>query len=121
MLRNFVVVAAAAVVAAAPAYAKKTTLSASGQAVVAGGKALARSQAINAALRKAVGDVVQQLGGPAEGDDATIDRNVYQRAAAYIPSSTVVTENQDGTIYSVELTVDVDKDAVLAALGGRRG
>src|SRR5437868_11869061 len=102
MLRNFIVVAAIAV--AAPAFAKKTTLSASGQSVVAGSKAMARAQAINAALRKAVGDVVTQLGGPAEGDDATIDRNIYQRAAAYIPSSTVVTENQDGTIYSVELT-----------------
>jgi hypothetical protein len=121
MLRNLAVVAAI-VVSAAPAYAKKTTVSASGQAVVAaGGKAMARSQAINAALRKAVGDVVQQLGGPGEGDDAAIDKNVYQRAAAYIPSSTVVTENQDGTIYSVEVTVDVDRDAVLAALGGRRG
>jgi hypothetical protein len=120
MLRNFLVVAA--IVSAAPAaFAKKTTLTASGQAVVAGNKQLARSQAINAALRKAVGDVVAQLGGPAEGDDATIDKTVYQRAAAYIPSSTVVTENQDGTIYSVEVTIDVDKDAVLAALGGRRG
>jgi hypothetical protein len=121
MLRNLAVVAAI-IVSAAPAHAKKTTVSASGQAVVAaGGKAMARSQAINAALRKAVGDVVQQLGGPGEGDDAAIDKNVYQRAAAYIPSSTVVTENQDGTIYSVEVTVDVDRDAVLAALGGRRG
>jgi hypothetical protein len=106
---------------ALPALAKKTTLSASGQAVVAGNRQVARAQAINSALRRAVGDVVAQLGGPAEGDDAAIDRNVYQRAAAYIPSSTVVTENQDGTIYSVELTVDVDRDAILAALGGRRG
>jgi hypothetical protein len=106
---------------ALPALAKKTTLSASGQAVVAGNREVARAQAINSALRRAVGDVVAQLGGPAEGDDAAIDRNVYQRAAAYIPSSTVVTENQDGTIYSVEVTVDVDRDAVLAALGGRRG
>jgi hypothetical protein len=113
---------AATVLMAAPAHAKKSTVSASGQSVVAGGnKQLARAQAINAALRNAVGEVVGQLGGPSEGDDATIDRNVYQRAAAYIPSSTVVTENQDGTIYSVEMTADVDRDAVLAALGGRRG
>jgi hypothetical protein len=107
---------------AAPAFAKKTTLTASGQAVVAaGGKQLARSQAINAALRSAVGTVVAQLGGPGEGDDDTIDKNVYQRAAAYIPSSTVITENQDGSIFTVEVTVDVEKDLVLAALGGRRG
>src|SRR4051794_19913075 len=120
MLRQLCIIVCLAV--AVPASAKKTTLSASGQSVVAAGnKQLARSQAVNGALRKAVGDVVAQLGGPAEGDDATIDKNVYQRAAAYIPSSTVVTENQDGTIYTVELTVDVDRDAVLAALGGRRG
>ena len=112
----------ACAVISAPAWAKKQPVSASGQAVVVGGNAqLARSQAINSALRRAVGDVVAQLGGPAEGDDATIDQNVYQRAAAFIPSSTVVTENQDGTIYSVNLSVDVDRDAVLAALGGRRG
>src|SRR5678816_4567634 len=90
MLRNLSLVAC--IVVAAPAFAKKTTLSASGQAV---------------------GDVVAQLGGPAEGDDSAIDKTIYQRAAAYIPSSTVVTENQDGTIYSVELSVDVDRDAVL--------
>jgi hypothetical protein len=117
MVRQLVLLA----LVAFPAFAKKTTVSASGQAVVSGNKQVARSQAINAALRRAVGDVVGQLGGPTEGDDATIDKNVYQRAAAYIPSSTVVTENQDGTIYSVEMTVDVDRDAVLAALGGRRG
>jgi hypothetical protein len=110
------------ILVSAPALAKKVTISASGQSVVAGGnKQLARAQAINSALRRAVGDVVAQLGGPSEGDDSAIDQNVYSRAAAYIPSSTVVTENQDGTIYSVEVTADVDKDAVLAALGGRRG
>ncbi len=122
MLRTVSAALAVSIVLAAPAYARKTTVTAEGQAVVAGGnRALARSQAINAALRRAVGDVVAQLGGPAEGDDSTIDKNIYGRAAAYIPSSTVVTENQDGTIFSVELTVDVDKEAILAALGGRRG
>ena len=123
MLRTLsAALAASLIVAAAPAQARKTTVTAQGQAVVAGGnRALALSQAINSALRHALGEVVAQLGGPGEGDDAAIDKNVYQRAAAYVPSSTVGTENQDGSIYSVELSLEVDRDAVLASLGGRRG
>src|SRR5258706_8946864 len=91
--------------------AARRTVSASGQAVITKGqRGVARAQAINGALRSAVGQVVQQLGGPAEGDDAATDKNVYERAAAYVPSSTVVTENVDGTILTVELNVDIETD-----------
>jgi hypothetical protein len=107
---------------ASNAHAKRTSVTAKGQAVIAGGnKALARANAINSALRHAVEQAAQSIGGPAEGDDSAVDKAVYQRAAAFVPRSTVVNEDVDGTVMEVEVTVDVDLEALQTALGGKRG
>lgn len=117
-----IIVAAVLLAAAGPAEAKRTTVTSHGQSVVAGGnQALARSNAINAALRQAVQQVTTSLGGPQEGDDPLVDKAVYARAAAFVPRSKVESEDQDGNIYEVDVTVEVDLDALQVALGGRRG
>jgi len=104
------------------AEARRQTVVAKGQAVIAAsGRAMARAQAINAALRHAVEQVAAQLGAPPEGDDAAVDKAVYGRAAAFIPASQVSSEDVDGNVIEVEVTVDVDVDALNVALGGRRG
>jgi hypothetical protein len=104
------------------AEARRTTVVSKGQAVIAGGgKAMARAQAINAALRHAVEQVAQGLGAPAEGDDIAVDKAVYQRAAAFVPASQVNAEDVDGNVIEVEVAVEIDTDALNAALGGRRG
>jgi hypothetical protein len=123
MMRAAVAISSAFVLfAAAPAEARRSTVSAHGQAVIAGGnQAMARAQAINAALRHAVEQLTQSLGGPAEGDDSLVDKAVYGRAAAFVPRSTVVNEDVDGNVLEVEVSVEVDVDALTVALGGRRG
>jgi hypothetical protein len=104
------------------ALGRHTTVTAQGRGVVAqGGTKLARAQAISQALKDAVGQVARSLGGPGEGDDSTVDHAVYDRAAAFVPSSRVVNEDVDGTILTIEASVEVDTDALKAALGGRRG
>ncbi len=106
---------------AARAHARATTVSAEGHAVIVGGnRAVARSHAIAAALRSAVGQVAGTLGGAADGDDAVTNHAVYDRAAAFVPRSTVVSEDVDGNIYQVQLSADVDVDALKRALGDRR-
>jgi hypothetical protein len=89
--------------------------------VAQGGTQVARAQAISQALKEAVGQVARTLGGPGEGDDSATDHAVYERAAAFVPSSRVVSEDVDGTILTVEVSAEVDSDALKAALGGRRG
>ena len=81
---------------------------------------MARAKAINAALRHALEQLTQSLGGPAEGDDSLIDKAIYSRAAAFVPRSTVVNEDIDGNVMEVEVNVEVDVDALTVALGGRR-
>src|SRR5262249_46183128 len=82
---------------AARAEARRATVSAEGRAVIVGGnRAVARSQAIASALRSAVGQVAGSIGGAAEGDDSATDHAVYNRAAAFVPRSTVVSEDVDG-------------------------
>jgi hypothetical protein len=103
------------------AHARRSTVVARGQSVIAGNRALARAQAVNVALRRAVGDVAATLGAPAEGEDAAVDRAVYARAAAFVPASQVTSEDADGNVLEVELRVDVDVEALEVALGGRRG
>jgi hypothetical protein len=103
------------------AEAKRTTVVAKGQSVIAGGKAIARAQAINAALRHAVEQVAQSIGAPAEGEDAAVDKAVYARAAAFVPATQVTGEEVDLNVIEVEVTVEVDVDALTVALGGRRG
>jgi hypothetical protein len=103
------------------AEARRTTVSAEGRAVIVGGnRAVARSQAIASALRSAVGQVAGTLGGAAEGDDGATDHAVYERAAAFVPRSTVVSEDVDGNIFSVQISADIDVDALKVALGDRR-
>jgi hypothetical protein len=106
---------------ASNAEARRTTVTAKGQSVVAGNKAMARANAINAALRHAVEQAAQSLGGPAEGDDSAIDKAVYARAAAFVPHSTVNDESIDGTVMEVEVTADIDLEGLQTALGGKRG
>src|SRR6478735_4132041 len=103
------------------AQAKRSTVVAHGQAVVAGNRAVARAQAINSALRHAVGQVAGSLGAPVEGDDPAVDKAVYARAAAFVPASQVTSEEVDGNVLEVEVTVEVDLDALQVAIGGRRG
>jgi|SRR6185312_169096 len=103
------------------AEARRTTVSAEGHAViVAGNRAVARSQAIASALRSAVGQVAGGIGAPGEGDDNATDHAVYDRAAAFVPRSTVVSEDVDGNILQVQISADVDVDALKAAVGERR-
>jgi Flagellar assembly protein T, N-terminal domain len=103
------------------AEARRATVSAEGRAVIVGGnRAVARSQAIASALRSAVGQVAGTLGGAAEGDDGATDHAVYERAAAFVPRSTVVSEDVDGNIFSVQISADIDVDALKVALGDRR-
>src|SRR3954470_16484421 len=91
------------------AEARRTTVVAKGQSVIAAsGKAMARAQAINSALRHAVEQVAQGMGAPAEGDDPAIDKAVYGRAAAFVPASQVSAEDVDGNVIEVEVAVEVD-------------
>lgn len=120
------VAALAAVVAftlvAVRAEARRATVSAEGHAVIVGGnRALARSQAINSALRAAVGQVAGSIGAAGDGDDSATDHAVYDRAAAFVPRSSVVSEDVDGNILQVQISADVDVDALKAAVGDRRG
>ncbi len=102
------------------AEARRATVSAEGHAVIVGGnRALARSQAIAGALRAAVAQVAGGLGGAGEGDDNATDHAVYDRAAAFVPRSSVVSEDVDGNILQVQISADVDVDALSAALGPR--
>ena len=104
------------------AEARRATVAAEGHAVVVrGNRAVARSQAIAGALRAAVGQVAGTIGAPADGDDAATDHAVYDRAAAFVPRSTVVSEDVDGNILQVQISADVDVDALRAAVGERRG
>ncbi len=103
------------------AEARRATVSAEGHAVIVGGnRAVARSQAIAGALRAAVAQVAGTLGAAGDGDDSATDHAVYDRAAAFVPRSTVVSEDVDGNIFQVQISADVDVDALKAALGDRR-
>lgn len=103
------------------AEARRATVAAEGRAVIVGGnKPMARSQAIASALRAAVGQVAVGLGAAGDGDDLGTDHAVYERAAAFVPRSSVVGEDVDGNIYNVQISADVDVDALKAALGDRR-
>jgi hypothetical protein len=103
------------------AEARRATVAAEGRAVIVGGnKQVARSQAIASAFRAAVGQVALGLGAAGDGDDLGTDHAVYERAAAFVPRSNVVGEDVDGNIYNVQISADVDVDALKAALGDRR-
>ncbi len=102
------------------AEARRATVAAEGRAVIVGGnRAIARSQAIASALRAAVGQVAGTLGAAGEGDDPAVDHAVYDRAAAFVPRSSVVSEDVDGNIFQVQISADVDVEALKVALGGR--
>jgi hypothetical protein len=104
------------------AEARRATVSAEGHAVIVGGnRAVARSQAIASALRAAVGQVAGTLGAPGDGDDSATNHAVYDRAAAFVPRSSVVSEDVDGNIFQVQISADVDVDALRVAIGERRG
>jgi hypothetical protein len=106
---------------AARAEARRTTVAAEGRAVIVGGnRAVARAQAISSALRAAVGQVAGSVGAAAEGDDTATDHAVYDRAAAFVPRSQVVSEDVDGNVLEVQISADVDVDALRLALGDRR-
>ncbi|MGZ3405859.1 MAG: flagellar assembly protein T N-terminal domain-containing protein [Polyangia bacterium] len=92
-------------------------MAAEGHAVIVGGnRALARSQAIAGALRAAVAQVAGSVGAAGDGDDTATDHAVYDRAAAFVPRSTVVSEDVDGNIFQVQISADVDVDALTVAL-----
>ena len=115
------VVVALVMMVALQAEARRTTVVAEGRAVIVGGnRPVARAQAIAVALRAAVGQVSGALGAAADGDDGATDRAVYERAAAFVPRSAVLSEDVDGNIVNVQISADVDVDALTAALGDRR-
>lgn len=117
MGRTAALVSALLILSGARAEARRTSVTAEGHAVVTGGnRALARAQAVRGALRAAVGQVVASLGGAADGEDVATDHGVYDRAAAFVPRSSVVAEDVDANIYTVQLSADVDVDAVHVAL-----
>jgi hypothetical protein len=104
------------------AEARRATVAAEGHAVIVGGnRALARSQAIAGALRAAVAQVAGSIGAAGDGDDSATDHAVYDRAAAFVPRSSVVSEDVDGNIFQVQISADVDVDALKVAIGDRRG
>lgn len=108
---------AMATLPAAHAEARRAAVSAEGRAViVAGNRPAARAQAINGALRAAVGQVAASLGAAADGEDGATDRAVYDRAAAFVPRSAVVSEDVDGNILQVQISADVEVDALAAAV-----
>jgi hypothetical protein len=108
--------------ASARAEARRTTVSALGQARLGPHHTpLERAQAINQALRHAVEQAVELAGGPAEGEDPQTDKLVYDRLAELVQRTAVIGERVEGGMLTVELSVDVDLDALDAALGGRRG
>ncbi len=96
------------------------TVNASGQAVIVGPQTVARSQAIDLSLRHAVEEVVLQLGGPREGEDQGFDRGLYDRARIFVPRMAVLAENVDGNVLTVEISAEVDGDAIAATLGPHR-
>lgn len=109
------------VLSAAQAAEHRSTVVAEGHAAVVGAnRPLARAQAIAVALRAAVAQAAAGLGAPADGEDGATDRAVYDRAAAFVPRSTVVTEDVDGHIYTVQISADVDVEALRLALRASR-
>jgi hypothetical protein len=115
---TLIAVVALGLAGAGRAEARHATVAAEGHAVIVrGNRALARSQAISGALRAAVAQVAGTLGGAGEGDDGATDHGVYERAAAFVPRSTVVSEDVDGNILQVQISADVDVEALRAALG----
>ncbi|HZS36289.1 MAG TPA: hypothetical protein VFF06_05655 [Polyangia bacterium] len=114
--------ALACMLAAAPAQARRTTVSAIGQAQIGPHRTpLVRAQAINQALRRALEKAAELIGGPSEGEDPAADKLVYDRLAAFVPRTAVIAERVEDRVLTVELSVDVDLDALEAAFGGRRG
>src|SRR5262249_24828092 len=61
------------------------------------------------------------LGAAGEGSDSATDHSVYERAAAFVPSSQVVSEDLDGNVLEVQISADVDVEALKIAIGDRRG
>jgi hypothetical protein len=105
-----------------PAEARRTTVSAIGQASIGAHRTpLVRAQAINQALRRALEKASELVGGPVEGEDPMADKLVYDRLAAFVPRTAVIAERVEDRVLTVELSVDVDLDALEAALAGRRG
>lgn len=99
---------------------RPTTVTAEGHAVLTGTRGQALAMARVSALKDAVAHVVRQLGGPAEGEDDAIDREIYGNPVAFVSRSSVTSDELDGTILNVRASVDVDTDAVGKALGSKR-
>jgi len=102
--------------------ARRMTVRATGQAVIVKGNAqAAEAQAAAAAYRSAVEQVAGTLGGPKEGDDSVVDQALYERAGAFVTNSALINRKVDASILLLELSVEIEADAVQQALGGRRG
>src|SRR5258708_2300836 len=107
----------AALGSVAQAAGRPTTVSAEGHAVMTGNRVQSLAQAKLSALKDAVGRVVQKLGGPAEGQDEAVDREIYARASTFVLRTTVLGDELDGSILNVTAQIDVDADALGKALG----
>jgi hypothetical protein len=122
LLAVVTVAAGVSVVLVGRAEAKRTTFAAVGQAQIGAHRTpLARAQAVNQALRRAVEQASEHEGGPSEGEDPRTDQAIYDRLAAFVPRTAVIGEHEENGVLSLELAVDVDLDALDAALAGRRG
>ncbi len=116
--------ALAPVLAASAAHAAEAprAIATSGQTVVTNGDLRgARARAYFDAQRKAVAAVVQQLGGPAEGTDGSLDHALYARSPEFVIRTDLVSENVDLNILAMDAKVLVNVAAVRVALGARAG
>src|SRR4051794_23227957 len=83
---------------AGPAAARRATFNAQGEAVTAGNPAQVRVNAFGNALKSAVEQAAQSLGGPKEGADPAVDKAIYERASSFVPKYTVITENSEDNV-----------------------
>lgn len=111
----------ASLLIAPSAGARSTMVTATGQGVILKGNTqAAEAQATASAYRNALEQVAASLGGPKEGEDASLDETLYDHAAAFVINSSLQNRRVDGNILFLELNVEVSTDAIREALGGRR-
>lgn len=88
--------------------------------IIRGNQAAASSQAQAQAVRAAIEKVVLAQGGPRQGQDSVVDARVYAVAPSFVSRATVLSERADGSILSIEMSVEVNTNAVREGIGDRK-